>query len=199
MRIPVSLLSSYVRQLGRKLKDESLKELTEKAVLQLGRIELTYDRVLAAYDEQKRSTSQPDRFDVTLALDHILSELPDIDRAAVELSPAIGASEVIADPYSVVFAFNSMLAYLVRSRTGTEPITIAVKESNGAVEVSMSGPVQHAAPVGRLAEVVEQTRTDIALGQDALNRIAADYGGHFKRTPQSNGRELLVWSMRTAP
>ena len=50
VRVPVSLLSSFVQQIGKKVEDEKLRDLTRKAMRQLGRIELTYDRVLASYD-----------------------------------------------------------------------------------------------------------------------------------------------------
>jgi PAS domain S-box-containing protein len=198
VRVPVSLLSSFVQQIGQKVENEKLRDLTRKAMRQLGRIELTYDRVLASYDAQTLPAARKVPVDVNLALDHILSELPSLERRAVRLSAGKGQAVVNADPYRVLFALNSMMAYLLRSRANAEPIVIKVQELNGAVEVSMWGAVQQTTPLGELAALVESTRTQIALGEEALMRIAKDCAGAFERQQQANGRERLSLSLAAA-
>jgi hypothetical protein len=136
--------------------------------------------------------------DLNCALDHILSELPKLERCAVRLSAGNGKRVVHADTYRVIFALDSMLAYLLRSRASAEPIVIKVQELDDAVEVSMSGAVQRAAPLGELANLVETTRTQIALGHDALVRIASECGGTFERQQRPNGRERLCLRLAAA-
>jgi PAS domain S-box-containing protein len=191
VRVPVSLLSSFVQRIGQKVQDEKLQDLTKRAMRQLDRIELTYDRVLASYGVQTFPAARKVPVDVTRALEHILSELPTLERQAVRLSPGKGRTVVNADPYRVLFALGSMLAYLLRSRANAERIVINVHELDGATEVSMTGAVQRTAPLGELAALVETARTQIALGEDALTRIAEDCGGTFERRQQVNGRERL--------
>jgi PAS domain S-box-containing protein len=198
VRVPVSLLSSFVQQIGRKVDDEKLQDLSRKAMRQLGRIEMTYDRVLASYDAQTLPAARKVPVEVNLALDHVLSELPSLDRRAVRLSAGKEKAVVNADPYRVLFALNSMMAYLLRSRANAEPIVIKVQGLNGAVEVSMTGAVQQTTPLGELAALVESTRTQIALAEEALMRIAKDCGGAFERQRQANGRERLSLSLAAA-
>jgi PAS domain S-box-containing protein len=194
VRVPVSLLSSFVRRMGQKVEGEKLQDLTRKAMRQLGRIELTYDRVLAAYQAQSLPAKKEVPFDVKPALDHILAELPDLERRAVRLfDKSRGA--VRADPYRVLFALNSMLAYLLRSRSNDEPIVIKVESRDDVVEVSMTGAVQASQTVGKLAALVEATRAEIALGQDVLIRIASDAGGNFELERRPAGRERLCLRM----
>src|SRR4029450_11321873 len=116
VRVPVSLLSSFVQRIGQKVQDEKLQELTKKAIRQLDRIELTYDRVLASYGAQALPAARKVPVDVNCALEHILSELPSSERQAVRLSAGEDRTVADADPYRVLFALGSMLAYLLRSR-----------------------------------------------------------------------------------
>jgi putative methionine-R-sulfoxide reductase with GAF domain len=192
VRVPVSLLSSFLRQIGHKPKDKDVQDLTRKALRQLDRIELTYDRVLLACNgTETLPTAHEAPLDVNLVLDHILSELPRLERRAVKRSTVNGQAMVKADPYRVLFALNSMTAYLLRSRTNAESIIIKVRTLKDAVEVSMTGAVQQTTPLGELAVLVETARTQIALGADTLAQLAAACGGTFERRTQVKGRERL--------
>jgi hypothetical protein len=171
--------------------------LTRKAMRQLGRVELTYDRVLASYDAQSLPLAQRVPLDVKSAIEHILGDLPRLEREAVSLTadtPAVAN----ADPYRVLFALNSMLAYLLRARTNAERIVVRVRQGSDAVEVAMTGAVQPTLPRGELAAVIESTRTQLALGEDALRRMAEECGGSFERRQQQNGRERLSLRLASA-
>jgi putative methionine-R-sulfoxide reductase with GAF domain len=195
VRVPVSLLASYVQQIEQCVHDEKLQDLTRKALRQLGRVELTYDRVLASYNAQGLPPAEKVSFDVNSAVEHILHDLPRLERGSVNLkaqSPAVAS----ADPYRVTFALNSMLAYLLRARSHAERIVINVRAADGTVEVAMTGRVRPTSPQGELAALIEDTRTQLALGEDALERMAQECGGSFDRTRQGDGRERL--SLRLA-
>jgi hypothetical protein len=60
-----------------------------------------------------------------------------------------------------------------------------------AVEISMTGPVQRSEAAKGLPELVERTRTEIALGEKALKCMAAACGGAFERR-KGKGRERLL-------
>jgi GAF domain-containing protein len=195
VRVPISLLASYVQQIEQRVDDEKLKDLTRKALRQIGRVELTYDRLLASYNAQALPPTEKVSFDINSALEHILNDLPKLERKAVSLATASPAIANV-DPYRAVFALNSMLAYLLRARTNTERIAINVRSADGTVEVAMSGAVHPSSPQGELATLIENTRIQIALGQDALERIAQECEGSFERTRQAGGRERL--SLRLA-
>jgi GAF domain-containing protein len=197
LRVPISLLASFVQQIKQRVADEKLQDLTRKAMRQLGRVELTYDRVLASYDAQSLPLAQRVPLDVKSAIEHILGDLPRLEREAVSLTadtPAVAN----ADPYRVLFALNSMLAYLLRARTNAERIVVRVRQGSDAVEVAMTGAVQPTLPRGELAAVIESTRTQLALGEDALRRMAEECGGSFERRQQQNGRERLSLRLASA-
>jgi hypothetical protein len=195
VRVPISLLASYVQQFGKRVEDENLRELTRKALRQISRVELTYDRVLASYNPQALPPAKQVQFNVIAALGSILDDLPKLERGSVSLTTADTAM-VIADPYRVLFALSSMLAYLLRARTAMTRIAIAVHPASDGIEIAMTGVVHEITPDGDFAKLIEDTRTQIALGQNALERLAKDSGGDFTRTRRPHGRERL--SLRLA-
>jgi PAS domain S-box-containing protein len=192
VRVPLSLVSSFVQQIGKKTRDGNVVDLAKKAVGQLGRIELTYDRVVASYDADKIPSLRPIPVDVKLVLDHIYRELPGLDRRSIKLSFGKGDAVVLVDTYRLVFALESMLTYLVRSRANADFISIKVQKLGAYVEINMIGPVQQIERKGQLADLVEVTRTQIALGTDALGKIALDCGGTFKREVLPKEHEKLT-------
>jgi hypothetical protein len=137
------------------------------------------------------ATARKDRINVKRVLDHVLSELPELERQAVKLSAKARRAVVRADTYRVLFALSSMLAYLLRSRADAEPIAVGVRILNGNVDVTMTGAVQSIPLPSRLAALLEATRSEIALGHDGLARVAAECGGTFERVQQKNGRQRL--------
>jgi hypothetical protein len=190
VRVPVSLLSSFVRRIEQGVNDDTLRDLAHKAIRQLGRIELTYDRVLASYGAQSLPNRRDALVDVKLVIDHILSDLPGLERQTVEFSDE-SPGEVFVDPYRLLFALNSMLAYVLRSRSGNARIHIEARRRTKTVEISMTCAIPSAPPVQDLAALVETTRSEIALGKDVLIRMAEDAGGGFELRREKDGRERL--------
>jgi PAS domain S-box-containing protein len=192
VRVPLSLVSSFVREIGQKTRDLGVTDLVSKAVRQLGRIELTYDRVFASYDADKLPAERKNLIELNNTVERILAQLPAADRETIELTPCKEPSAVSADPYRLTFALESMLAYLVRSRANSSHITLRISKPDPAnIEVVMTGPVTPAEASGALERMVEATRTQIALGEDLLARIAAECGGTYSRKQESNERDRL--------
>jgi signal transduction histidine kinase len=192
VRVPVSLVSSFVKWIGEETRDERLQELARKAARQLGRIELTYDRVLASYETQTLPAKQDVAVNIRQTLHHILDEVPQRERDTIVEKDDATIVSVSADPFRVFFALNSMLAYLLRARSANEAIEISTLKRGGSVAVSMTTQVPGVLETHDLAAMIEATRTEIALGKDLLNRIAGEMGGEFTFRRQRNGRERLT-------
>jgi PAS domain S-box-containing protein len=200
VRVPLSLVSSFVQQIERKGAGSDLAKLASRALFQLSRVELTYDRIFASYDADRLPPARRIPVDINRVVDHILRELPDSDRQAVSWTRDDQTRSVLADPYRVIFALESMLTYLLRSRAKPQPIAVAMERvDNKVVEVSMTGPVEATEVNGALEKVVEQTRMEIALGEPLLKRIAVECGGTFSRKQQPGDQEQLSIRMKLIP
>jgi PAS domain S-box-containing protein len=198
VRVPLSLVSSFVQQIGRKTSEPEFQDLASKAMSQLHRVELTYDRVFGAYDAGRLPSAQRITIDINQAINDLLENLPKSDRATIRVTSSNGAASVRADPYRVVFALESMLTYLLRARASASAITIEVRRASSKIEVVMTGPVERTDVNGGLEKIVESTRMDIALGEPLLERIAAECGGSFSRQRKrgKGGYEQLSIQMR---
>ena len=193
VRVPLSLVSSFVQQIGRKAEDVKIKDLASKTTRQLGRVELTYDRVFASYSKSELPPERKIPVDVNRVLQHILSGLPDSDRTSIAGPAYEGSAFVLADSYRLLFALESMLAYLLRSRASSDEITVGISSPDGkSIEIVMTGPVQSPDPNGELERLVEAARIDIALGEQLLKRIAAECGGTFARKKKDVREELQL-------
>lgn len=197
VRVPVSLLSTYVRRLDQQVKGVQLRDLTRKAMRQLDRIELTYDRVFASYNKNALPAGQATSFEIGHLINPILSDLPSLERKTITVPKKMDLS-VCADPYRIQFALNSMLSYLLRSRSSSENIAIEVSEAGAMAEIAMTGAVRANNDIGDLAALVNATRAEIGLARNVLAQIAKDAGGEFK-SRRMKDRERLSLRLPTAP
>jgi PAS domain-containing protein len=199
VRVPLSLVSSYVQQIGRKANDGVLADLVAKTARQLSRIELTYDRVFASYDANKLPNERKIPVEINRILAHILGELSASDRAAVKVACGEAAIWVLADSYRLLFALESMLTYLLHCRANSNEITVDVASVNKKyAEIVMAGSVSTIEPNGALEKIVEATRMEIALGERLLKQIGTECGGAFERRQQP-GREQLLLRLKLKP
>lgn len=195
-RIPVSLLSSFIRRFSQQVEGEQLDDLIKKALRQLDRVELTYDRILAEYRRGALPPAQVSAFDIGNLIDYILADLPLLQRLEIKRPEKINF-RVSADPYRTFFALSSMLAYLLRARSNAEPIAIAVSQANNMVEVTMAGTIKELTDAGDIATLVNITRAEIGLARSAIREIAKNSGGTFRSSRTKLG-EVLSLKIPTA-
>ena len=136
---------------------------------------------------------------ISQVIDYILAELPASDRATVKWPDSREPIWVLAASYRVLFALESMLGYLLRSRAGTSEISLEVDSSNSKyVEIVLTGLVRSVEPNGDLEKLVEAMRTEIALGERVIGQIARECGGAFKRQRQTDEIERLSLRLKLA-
>lgn len=193
VRVPASLVSSFVKRIGEEATDNTMvQDLARKAERQLGRIELTYDRVVASYEAQTLPAKRDVAVDVGQMLRHILDDLPQRERASILEKGLPTGVLVAADPFRMFFCLNSILAYLLRARSAGQSIDISTLKRGGSVSVSMSARVPKVVETHDLGAMIEATRAEISLGTDLLGRIASEMGGQFKFERERSGHERLT-------
>lgn len=199
VRVPLSLVSSYVRQIRHKA-DEVSANLADKALRQLSRIELTYDRIFAAYGSGDPAHEQKTRINLAQLIEYVLQDLPEGDRETIKLTVNVeGPLWVLGNSYRLLFAMESMLAYFLRSRGSAAPISLEVNgRSKKHIGIALAGSVPSRECNGALEELVEATRREIALGERVIKAIASDYAGKLVRRRLNDNQEKLSMQLTLA-
>ena len=106
---------------------------------------------------------------------------------------------VLAASYRLLFALESMLAYLVRSRASATPITLDV---NGAdkkyVEIVLTGSVRSVEPNGELEEARRGDAHRDCAGRARAREDCPRMRGHLKRQWQKDSQEQLSLRLKLA-
>jgi hypothetical protein len=199
VRVPLSLVSSYVRQIRQK-GDVALADLADKSFRQLSRVELTYDRIFAAYNSGDMTHEKKTRINLSELIEYVLHELPEDDRESIKLTSNVeNPLWVLGNSYRLLFAMESMLAYFLRSRGSATPISLEVNGlSKKHIGLVLAGSVPSVDPRGALEKLVEATRREIALGERVIKAIANEYAGKLVRQRLKGNQEKLSLHLRLA-
>jgi PAS domain S-box-containing protein len=200
VRVPLSLAFSFARQVARKAQDSDLIELADKLIRQLGKVELTYDRVMASYAPDNIPPERPVAMDLRDLVDQVLAELPVNDRNSTQYAVPAQPMLVVARPFQMAFLLQSMLAYLLRCRITDDPVNIRLHTNASNMVVEMTGPGRESRlPQSDLGRTLESTRTEIALAESSLRRIVSEHGGTFERHLRPDRMQVLEARLPAMP
>jgi PAS domain-containing protein len=188
VRVPLSFVSTFVRQIKRATEDSApqVAEMATHAIEQLGRVELTYDRVIGrATSIDLRSTVEIDEL-----LAATLARLPAEQSSLVRIRRKGRFPPLSLDANQMSWAIEAMLAYLLRIGDAGVPINVQLLRLHEAVALTMlkvcppaAAPTE-AAPAPTAAEdagaAIDAARARLALDQPRLHQIASSHGGTFR-------------------
>ena len=197
-RTPLSMLFTWLRRLRDKTEDASTSELLERAIRQLRKIDLTYERLVFCDVKEGAIPYNPVRLDLQRVLDTVMDELPHSDRERIAVDIRSRLPHLRGDLFQLTFMFQSILTYLLRSVPIDERIPVSMEASESGVAIRITGfapskGMEAASPApDRLAET--RTRMDIELSENTIRRfIEEKHGGCYTRRSMKNERmEFLI-------
>ncbi len=204
-RTPLSLIASWLRRL-RSVAPEAT-EMLDKALQQIRKIGITYDRLLLYDASRGVLPHDPVRLDIGRVLAEALKEFPAAERASIGIrveptteGPAEASDGFIArvhrdgsglprlrgDPYRLTFMFQTVISYLMRFLPPEERVVVELSagRDDGALDIAIKGfipPPPADADEGGPASrpYLARARTDVALGEGILRRFIAEHGGEY--------------------
>jgi PAS domain-containing protein len=192
-RVPLSLVSTFVRHIATMTEDSSpdVARLAEHAIRQLERVELTYDRLLESESRGRRS-----KVDLKALLLEAVDALPPLQRGLVRIKAAPGRPPLLrCDRARLASALESMLAYLLRIGDEEAPILARLQAADSALELRLFKPRQ----AGRCedaancaAAAANEARARAALDEPRLFQLAGLNGGRFSRRRGAHGETLRL-------
>jgi PAS domain S-box-containing protein len=182
-RTPFSLLFTWLRKLRERIPSEA--ELLDKTILQLRKIELTYDR-LVLYDVKDGVIPyNPLRLDLPSVIRAAIDELPQADRDKIEVYVPESLPHLSGDIFQLAFIFQTILAYLLRFVPVDEKIKINASDAESILNVRITGFIPHSR--SKMFSVHSETvfedraRLDLGLGETTIRRFVEDHNGNYER------------------
>jgi PAS domain S-box-containing protein len=181
-RTPVSLLFTWLRRLRERIPHEA--ELLEKAICQLRKIELTYERLVLYDAEDGVIPYDPLRLDIPSVISTAVAELPRADRDKVEVHALQSLPHFHGDLFQLTFIFQTILAYLLRFVPVDEKIKINVSDVEPTLQIRITGftpaPRTHLFG-GDSGEVfVKRAHLDLGLGETTIRQFIKDHNGSYE-------------------
>ncbi len=182
-RTPLSLLFTWLRRLRERIPSEA--DLLEKAIPQLRKIELTYDR-LVLYDAKEGVIPyDPIPLDLLSVIRVAIDELPQADRDKIEVQAPKSLPHLHGDLFQLAFVFQTILAYLLRFVPVSKSIQINTSHVGSRLQIYITGFVPHSRSklFGAHGEALfeDRARLDISLGETIIRRFVKDHDGSYER------------------
>ena len=192
-KTPLSLLFKWIKRLQGEIAAADRQDTLSKALKQLRKLTLTYDR-LVLYDKKEGFVPyQP----LLVDIEEILELLPE-EWQKVLISKEPDLPLLRADIFQLTFCLETIISYLLRAASQESQVTISVAHSGGSVTVRLRGIVPElpnaAAEIGTPASAqLSETLSDMALGDAVIRTFIENHeGATYKRERQGNEYEYYI-------
>ena len=195
-RVPLMVAGSLVRRVTRLLHDQQtcdeVEEVLDKAMKQLGKAEITYERLIGGLAGRRSPARARTPIDLAESLKGIFSELPQEDFEQIK-SNITSAPTVRGEQQAIDFVLKSIIFYLLRMKPIDRTIEVRLIEKDQGVRLEMlvsDAPIES---VNRPKDVVskyeDEARTAAALAPEAIRSVLEAHGGKV-HMPNANAATM---------
>jgi len=196
---PLTLIFGWLERLSRQTSDDNVKEVLDRTIRQLRKIELTYNR-LSLYD--KRRISEPAfpynevLCDIREIWNIVAEDLPQNELERIETNMRGDDQLLYGDLFQLSFCFETILSYLIRFLPENEKIHVHVATKQNTLETSISGTFPGLEPESDTYECrgkIAKTLVEMALGEEILVNFIEKHKGTFSGAKWTGDRiEFLI-------
>jgi PAS domain S-box-containing protein len=188
---PLALALSWLNRLKSESQSITTTETLDKAIRQLHKVRLTYDR-LSLYDKEKETLPYDELlFDIPELLDSVLSNFPKTEAKKIDRHVEEGMPYLRGDLFQLSFCLESILSYLLRFAPEDEKIELRVSQIPDWLRIEICGFFP-GLPGGKFEEtanktLVSRTLTEMALGEEIIKKFVSNHKGIFHE-PEREGK-----------
>lgn len=191
---PLSVVFSWLNRLKRETEDSSTVETLDKAIRQLHKVQLTYDR-LALYDKGKGVVPYHDLLlDISEVLDSVMDEFPKTEVEKIDIKLDKEMPYLRGDLFQLSFCFGTILSYLLRFVPEEERIRLRISHDQDWLVTEISGffpgiPKEKSEEITKRSSI-SHTLTEMALGEKIIRTFIEDnHRGKFYE-PKRKGEKI---------
>lgn len=194
-RTPLSLVSGWLGRIKGDLAKHSgsidnirqIADVIDKAMRQLKKVELPYERVVLLYGEVGTLPYNKRRLNIVRLVDETLAELPKAEQSRIEKEIAAPLPHLHGDSYRLAFIVRTILSYLLRFLPEDERIGVHLSCVDSTLHISIKGLIPENAAEGELKDPAASLLADISLGKHIIERFVQQHGGTYE-PPSAGGK-----------
>ncbi len=190
---PLTLAQSWLDRLMDESEDGQALNKLDRALRQLRKVELTYDR-LALYDKAKEVVPYNELLlDMPEVLDTVKAGFPrgELDRINFKLDKVM--PYLRGDVFQLSFCFETILSYLLRFASEDQKVRFRVSNLPGQLRIEISGffpgPENEGFEKITKKSLVSKTITGMALGEPVIRKFIKNHKGTFHK-PERKGEMI---------
>jgi PAS domain S-box-containing protein len=182
---PLTLIFGWLERLGRNTKDETVREILDRSMRQLRRIELSYNR-LSLYDKNRISEPAFPYNEVLCNINEIWKiveeDFPQNELKRIERNPDGGDRFILGDLFQLSFCFETILSYMIRFLPEDQKIQVQVSASENKIEVKFVGifpGLKTESDGDGFRGKIARTLFEMALGEEIITEFINKHRGNY--------------------
>jgi PAS domain S-box-containing protein len=203
-KTPLSLVFNWLQNLQSHVVEASVLDVLEKAILQLNKVELTFDR-LALFDTSKATPQySASLLRINNFLGSLIDEFPVAERRRIRVASGQDLDSVLVwgDAFQLSFVFKSILGYFLRSSSWEESVSIQCKTGMDGISFLISGPSTNLMSnmTGRRSSdrVLKRALWEMALAEEVIRQFVQNHDGAFGEELAEEGKRCFRINLPTA-
>ncbi|MFC1516259.1 GAF domain-containing protein [Thermodesulfobacteriota bacterium] len=187
---PLSMIFSWLKKLKRESESDSNIEILDKAIRQLRKVELTYDR-LALYEKEKGDIPYTELLlSISEVLNNVIDELPKTDIKKIDIEYVHELPYLLGDIFQLSFSFMSILSYLLRFVPDDEKIRVKIMLEKETVVTRIDGFIPELSKEEtKVQSLIAKTLAEMSLGENIIKAFVNNHGGKF-HNPVRKGNQI---------
>jgi PAS domain S-box-containing protein len=195
-KTPLSLAYGWLSRLKRQMPGGGqARETLDKVVRQLGKLELTYNRLVLYAADQEAMPYNGLLLDIAEVLEGLCEELPEAEAEKISWPEPEKGLYVYGDLFQLRFCFETILAHLLRFVPQESKIGLRVfREGNGLVAEFRGWhpqPLPRPGTGGKPQTALARALVDMAFGEKVIRSFIIDNHGGTYEAPEQTGDVVL--------
>lgn len=202
-KTPLTLAFSWLQKANMKSENSDIKELTEKTLRQLRKLNLTFNR-LAMYDKTNTLSPGLPYQEMLMQFDEIANNLTETftkqEMNRIQLVVKGQPKYLRGDPYYITFCFETIYSYLLRFLPENKLLKTELTYDEKRLRVIIRGflpDVKSEKDIETSSQAISQTLVDMALGENILRSFINKCGGKYNAHSKRNNRIKFNFELMT--
>jgi hypothetical protein len=209
-RLPLMLARTFLRGAVKVLEQPAVAGLLDKAIRQLGKADITYERLANTLAVRQEPDQPRQVFDVIALFRRTIDSMPEEDMQACDVRDRDLPPFMIAGwPDQLGFAFRSMLAYLLIRRRPRSKLRVEIRDVGSSrsetLRIALSVSLGECQPKRSSATAFDpittaghKARVVAELAPETIELAVARHGGKFSQQAFGRGRVMMTTTLPAA-